>query len=205
MNVPATDLVTLPDGRQVMLIERFDRVRQGSGFARRHAVSALTALDLHESESATASYSDIALKLSDFGAAGRVQADRTELFGRMVFNILASNDADHLRNHAFVWRPESGGWELSPLYDVLPKPQLATARYLHLGVGRQGRLATIPNALSNAALFGLPERDARDVIDRIATTVREWKVCFERQGVKPRDIERVSPAMRHPRDVGWQG
>jgi serine/threonine-protein kinase HipA len=203
LDVPETDLVTLPDGRQVMLIERFDRYKQGAGFARRHAVSALTALELHETESVKASYSDIALKMSDIVAEGRVQADRTELFGRMVFNILVSNNDDHLRNHAFIWQPKTRGWELSPLYDVLPKPQAASTRYLLLGIGKEGRHATIPNALSNAPLFGLLEDKAKEVVDRIATKVREWKVYFEDIGVSRGDIERVSSAMRHPRDVGF--
>lgn len=203
LNVPETDLVQLPDGREVMLVERFDRYKQGTGFGRRHAVSALTALGLHETESANASYSDISLKIGEFAPQGRVQADRTELFGRMVFNILVSNDDDHLRNHAFVWQPRSHGWELSPLYDVLPKPQAATERRLHLSVGKEGRHASIPNALSNAPLFGLRADQAEEVVDRIATKVREWKVYFEAVGVKPVDLERVSSAMRHPRDVGW--
>jgi serine/threonine-protein kinase HipA len=205
LTVPETDLVSLPDGREVMLIERFDRYKQGNGFARRQAVSALTALELHETESVKASYSDIALKMSDFIADGRVQADRTELFGRMVFNIFVSNDDDHLRNHAFIWQPNTRGWELSPLYDVLPKPQAASTRYLHLGIGKEGRHATIPNALSNAPMFGLLEDKAKEIVDRIATKVREWKVYFEDMAVSDDDIDRVSSAMRHPRDVGWDG
>jgi len=72
-----------------------------------------------------------------------------------------------------------------------------------LGVGKEGRLASIPNALSNAPLFGLRDDQAEDVVDGIATKVREWKACFEAVGVKPTDLERVSSAMRHPRDVGW--
>lgn len=201
--VPETDLVTLPDGRQVMLIERFDRYRSGDGFARRHAISALTALDLHETESSKASYSDVALKLGQIGAAGRVQADRDELFGRMVFNILVSNDDDHLRNHALIWQPDGNGWALSPLYDVLPRQQVSSTRYLHLGIGNEGRLATIPNALSRASMFGLRDDRARAIVDRIAMRVREWRVKFDECGVRPEDIEAVSSAMRHPRDVGW--
>lgn len=202
LTVPATDLLRLPDGRDVMLIERFDRVACTGGFARRHAISALTALELHESQSAQASYADISLRLAGIGAKGRVQADRTELFGRMVFNILVSNDDDHLRNHAFVWMPEADGWALSPLYDVLPKPQVSHTRYLHLGVGVEGRLATLPNALSRAPMFGLQESEAREIVDGIARCVREWRVYFEQFGVEDRDIDLVSSAMRHPRDVG---
>jgi serine/threonine-protein kinase HipA len=203
LNVPETDLIDLPDRRQAMLIERFDRYASGSGFARRHAISALTALELHETESSKAAYSDIALKISDIGAKGRVAADRSELFGRMVFNILVSNDDDHLRNHAFVWEPDADGWGLSPLYDVLPKPQVSATRYLHLGVGSEGRLATLPNAVSNAGLFGLQDRQAREIVDRIAICVREWKVYFEQFGVRPKDLDIVAAAIRHPRDVGW--
>lgn len=204
LDVPQTDLIDLPDGRQAMLIERFDRYPSGGGFGRRHAISALTALELHESESSKASYTDIALKISDIGAKGRVAADRSELFGRMVFNILVSNDDDHLRNHAFVWQPEAEGWGLSPLYDVLPKPQVSGTRYLHLGVGAEGRLATLPNALSRAALFGLQDEQAREIVDRIARCVRAWKMCFDRLAVQPEDMEVVAAAIRHPRDVGWE-
>lgn len=201
--VPETDLVRLPKGRDVMLIERFDRYACGHGFARRHAISALTALELDEADSAKASYSDISLKMADIGAAGRVQQDRSELFGRMVFNILVSNDDDHLRNHAFIWEPEANGWALSPLYDVLPKPQVAQERYLHLGIGDQGRFASLPNALSRAALFGLNDRQAREMVGRICSCVREWRTYFDEFEVEPKDMAVVAAAMRHPRDVGW--
>ena len=203
LSVPETDVVHLADGRDVMLIERFDRYASRNGFARRHAISALTALELHESMSPRAAYADISLKISDIGAKGRVQTDRSELFGRMVFNILVSNDDDHLRNHAFVWQPEAQGWALSPLYDVLPKLQIAHTRYLHLSVGAEGRLATIPNALSRAALFGLQDEQAREIVDRIARCVRGWRTHFDQLGVRSEDVNVVASAIRHPRDVGW--
>jgi serine/threonine-protein kinase HipA len=203
LSVPETDLIELPDGREVMLIERFDRHAAGNGFARRHAISALTVLELHESQSAQASYADISLKMADISAAGRVQRDRDELFGRMVFNILVSNDDDHLRNHAFIWEPEGNGWALSPLYDVLPKPQVAQERYLHLGIGKAGRFASIPNALSNAGLFGLNEGRAKEIVDRICMRVREWRTYFDQYQIRPKDMEIVASAMRRPRDVGW--
>ena len=203
LSVPETDLIRLPDGRDVMLIERFDRYAAGNSFARRHAISALTALELHETDSAKASYSDISLKMAQIGAAGRVQRDRSELFGRMVFNILVSNDDDHLRNHAFIWEPDAQGWSLSPLYDVLPKPQVAQERYLHLGVGGQGRFASIPNALSESALFGLNDVKAREIVDRICMHVREWRTHFDEFQIHPKDMETVTNAIRHPRDVGW--
>jgi serine/threonine-protein kinase HipA len=201
LQVPQTDLLTLADGRSVMLIERFDRIPAKSSWYRRHVVSALTLLGLHEAQSPTASYADLANRLTTFAAEGMVGGDRAELFRRMVFNILVSNDDDHLRNHAFIWSPLGRGWQLSPLYDVVPKPQVATERYLHLGVGAQGRLATLDNALSHASQFGLTSAEASQLIERIALKTREWRNTFERLGVTEAECNRVQAAFRRPRDV----
>src|SRR3546814_8236505 len=48
----------------------------------------------------------------------------------------------------------------SDLYDVVPRPQLAQERMLHLAVGPQGRLARLDNALAGAGRFGLLPPDA---------------------------------------------
>jgi serine/threonine-protein kinase HipA len=54
LNVPGTDLVRLADGRNVMLIERFDRAALSDGsFSRKHCVSALTWSSPLGSESVT--------------------------------------------------------------------------------------------------------------------------------------------------------
>src|SRR3546814_17136977 len=83
---------------------------------------------------------------SDVCSSDLIASDRHELFARMVFNIMVSNDDDHLRNHAFLFDAQGAGWRLSPLYDVVPRPKLAQERMLHLAVGPQGRLARLDNA-----------------------------------------------------------
>ena len=45
----------------------------------------------------------------------------------MVFSLLASNCADHLRNHGFLMR-KPGRWGLSPAYDLNPVPEIERAR-----------------------------------------------------------------------------
>ena len=45
------------------------------------------------------------------------EADCQELFRRMVFNILANNTDDHIKNFSFVMQ-EDGSWRLSPAYDI---------------------------------------------------------------------------------------
>lgn len=204
LNVPRTRMETLADERQVMLIERFDRKPLARGIGRRHMVSALTLLALHEQDSPDSSYGAIADALGVHGVSGQIASDRSELFARMVFNILVSNDDDHLRNHAFLYDAERGGWSLSPLYDVVPKPQVAQERMLHLSVGPQGRLARLDNAMAGAGRFGLLPPDAARIIDRIVGTVRSWRDTFEGLGVPARECDRMASAFRRAADIGMR-
>jgi len=210
LRVPQTRLIQLADSRDVMLIERFDRVPLPEGkpgkpgqLGKRHVVSALTMLRMHEFDAGAAAYADLADTLGALGASGFVAEDKVELFRRMVFNILVTNDDDHLRNHAFVWDGAHRGWRLSDLYDVVPKPQLGTERFLVLGVGpAAGRLATLDNALSAAGRFGILRHAAADIIVRVAAVVREWRMHFEAFGVSVAECDKIASAFRKPRDIG---
>lgn len=202
LDVPRVRMEALDVGRQVMLIERFDRVLLPGGTGRRHMVSALTLLALHEHESPDSSYAAIADALGQHGVGGCIARDRNELYARMVFNILVTNDDDHLRNHAFLYDAEAAGWRLSPLYDVVPKPQIARDRILHLSLGPQGRSARLDNALAGAGRFGLLPPDAAKIIDRVVRAVRSWRDTFERLGVSERECDQVASAFRRAGDIG---
>jgi len=201
IQVPRTQRIRLGDERDVMLIERFDRGDEAAGYPRTHMVSALTMLGLHEHDR-SASYTDLCRVIEQFGVSGHVQADRAELYRRMVFNIMVTNDDDHLRNHAFLYDATSDGWRLSPLYDVVPRPMLATERYLALGVGEQGRVATLDNALSQCEQFGLTKPAAAAIITSVVAAVRSWRESFEALEVPSRECDRVAPAFRRAADIG---
>lgn len=194
--------ITLAQGTDVMLIARFDRVGAGATMTRKHFISALTLLGCSETDSPNKNYVDIADAMRRYGAAPMLADNLKELFARMVFNILVSNDDDHLRNHGMLWVPQHDAWELSPLYDVVPKPTHATERFLHLGIGERGRLATLDNALSWYSRFGLTRASAIEVIGRVWSVVREWKGRFEEFGVSGSEIDKIGSAFRHARDIG---
>jgi serine/threonine-protein kinase HipA len=215
LNVPALDMCTIGE-RKIMLIRRFDRywlapdgvvgasdnlfqTQPGEG-RREHRlgfVSGLTMVACDETESRTKAYTDLAQAVRDHCHPSVIRADNAELFKRMVFNILVSNDDDHLRNHGFLWDPRLHGWRLSPLYDVLPRASHATERFLHLGVGPQGRLATLDNALAAHARFTLSKAEALLMMAQVWQTVRAWKVYFEQFGVTDPEIGKIAPAFRH--------
>lgn len=204
LRVPQLQLISLADDRNVMMIRRFDRLSEEQGFSKIHMVSALTMLGVHESESHQAHYADIARVIEQHGAVGSVKEDRMELFKRMVFNILVSNDDDHLRNHAFVQSEQADGWRLSPLYDVVPRNSGSHERFLHLSVGPRGRLSTLDNALDGAAQFGLDTTEAAAAIHEVSVVTREWMSYFEELKVPSRLIGQVKDAFRRPSDIGMQ-
>jgi serine/threonine-protein kinase HipA len=82
-------------GKDVLLIERFDRIRHDSSWRRRAMVSALTLFELDEMMTAYASYE----KLSEIIRHRFKDAKATlrESFARIVFNILCGNADDHAR------------------------------------------------------------------------------------------------------------
>jgi serine/threonine-protein kinase HipA len=204
LDVPDTRLVRLDGERVAMLIARFDREPVEGGFARRHMVSALTMLGVSELESSEQSYEGIAGIISARGSAAHVESDRIELFKRMVFNILVTNNDDHLRNHAFLHDPAGRGWRLSPLYDVVPSPEVGTDRFLSLAAGPQGRAARLDNALAGAGAFGLRRREAVRIIEQLVACTRAWRNTFDACGVSERDSDAVTSAFRRAGDIGMR-
>jgi len=83
----------------------------------------------------------------------------------------------------------------------MPRASLASERFLHLGIGDQGRLAHLDNAYSAKERFGLLPRDAARITDRVWRVVRQWKQHFESLGVPAEQIDRIAPAFRHIDDV----
>ncbi len=192
LDVPPLDFRCVLD-RDIYLIERFDRIPHGNWLERRPFASGLTMLGAHESEVSSFSYADLAGAIRQFGT--EVRQDLHELFRRMLLNILVTNDDDHLRNHGFLFDGE--GWRLSPLYDVVPKPQLGLERRLVLGVGPEGRNATIENALAGAAVFDLSHDDAKAIAENMSRTVAtRWEQLFTEAGISAADRKRFATCFR---------
>jgi serine/threonine-protein kinase HipA len=174
-------------GQDIYLIERFDRTNNAKYF-RIPFISGLTITGAHESESSQQSYRRLAEQLRLFGSDP--VKDSKELWQRMLFNILCNNTDDHLRNHGFLW--DGKGWRLSPAYDIVPYPQVSLERDLAIGVGRNGRQATLKNALSDAASFGLSQSQAVALaVDAQKKVKANWEEVFKKSGIIGAELERL--------------
>ena len=162
-------------GKDVLLIERFDRQKATDGWQRRAMVSALTLLKLDEMMARYASYEDLATVIRYRFASPKETLE--ELFARMVFNVLCGNTDDHARNHAAFWN----GTELTltPAYDVCPQSRAggeATQAMLIMGERRGSQISL---CLKAAPLFLLNANEAIALVaNQIRAIKRFWKeVC----------------------------
>ncbi len=164
-------------GKDVLLIERFDRVKTDHGWTRRQMVSALTLFGLDEMMGRYGSYQDLAQIIR----ARFAEPKKTlrELYGRLVFNVLCGNTDDHARNHAAFW--SRGVLTLTPAYDICPQNRTgreANQAMLLIGENRTSRLST---CLEAAVHFLLTEKAAVELIERqIVETHANWAgICDE--------------------------
>ena len=196
IRVPLCRVISIM-GRDIFLIERFDRYGEHQNPQRQHFVSAMTMTGAKEMTKG--SYGDIARAIRRFGPADSLQTDLTELFRRMVFNILCNNSDDHLRNHGFIFDVESRMWRLSPVYDLVPQPhwQQDEPGRLTIGVGQQGTRATIENALSRTADFGLKREAAEKIILEMAGIIRNcWQEEHQKAGLPEDKLQALRRSYR---------
>lgn len=111
ITVPETRLLESQRGSAHFLTRRFDRASGGRRI-HVHTFSGLTHTPVRE----PMEYGEL-LELT----RGLVGGDAVvaEIFRRAAFNILAGNDDDHGRNHAFLMDAD-GQWSLAPAYDLNP-------------------------------------------------------------------------------------
>jgi serine/threonine-protein kinase HipA len=174
-------------GKDVLLVERFDRIRVDRGVWKRKAmVSALTLFGLDEMMARYASYAELTEIIRH--RFTRPRETLRELFGRLVFNILCGNTDDHARNHAAFW--DGKQLTLTPAYDICPQNRSgneASQAMLIVGDDRRSRLATCIDA---APAFQIDAATAENLIARQIRALRSsWDEIMAEAKVS--EIERA--------------
>jgi serine/threonine-protein kinase HipA len=129
-----------------------------------------------------------ALEHYDFNAAGEYGYEQafmsiqklnlgyptlTEMFRRMVFNIVSRNQDDHTHNIAFLM-DETGRWELSPAFDITWafNPSGVWTNHHQMSVNGKRDGFNRSDLIDTALRFGIKNPD--DTLDRILAIVKEW-------------------------------
>ena len=119
------------------------------------------------------------------------ETDCSEVFRRMVFNILANNTDDHNKNFSFVMS-EDGFWRLSPAYDITYifdnggfLPNEDHCMYIRAKLRNITRDDVIQFAKDN----GIRRPDA--VIREVASSLKQFRTVALKYGVSEQWIGRV--------------
>ena len=164
-------------GKDVLLIERFDRSKIESGWTRKSMVSALTLFGLSDMSARYASYEDFAYMIR----VRFIEPKKTlkELFGRVVFNILCGNNDDHARNHAAFW--DGKELTLTPAYDICPQARTGNESTQAMKIIGNNGYSQLKTCLMAAHHFLLSEKEAIEIFNTFQENIRNhWdSVCDE--------------------------
>lgn len=164
-------------GKDVLLIERFDRSKIESGWTRKSMVSALTLFGLSDMTARYASYEDFAHMIR----TRFIEPKKTlkELFGRVVFNILCGNNDDHARNHAAFW--DGKDLTLTPAYDICPQARTGNESTQAMKIIGNNGYSQLKTCLMAAHHFLLCEKEAIEIFNTFQENIcNHWdSVCDE--------------------------
>ncbi len=176
LNVAPVDVFETA-GKEVLLIERFDRTKGKTGWQRRALVSALTMLELDELEARYASYEELAELIRHRFTDPKDTLK--ELYGRICFNVLCGNTDDHARNHAAFWHGKM--LTLTPAYDICPQGRSGNEATQAMLIKGENRMSTLATCLTAAPDFHLNEAEALAIMEAQITTIADnWAaICGE--------------------------
>jgi serine/threonine-protein kinase HipA len=184
------------DGREVFLVERFDRCGDPNQPQRHLFASAHTVLGLEAHTTpgdARRSYLVLAEQMRRWITDEvALQTDLQELWRRMAYNALVGNGDDHPRNHGLL--NDGTGWRLSKAFDITPLTTFI--RVMAMGVAPDGSQECSPfNLLSACPYFGVDQREAATWLGDAAVHVaNHWQQRLLDNGVPAGQIGKFAPA-----------
>jgi len=162
-------MMTHAAGKDVLLIQRFDRTRVPGGWRRHQMISCLTLLELDEMNARYASYEDFATVIRHRFV--QPKATLRELFSRLTFNVLCGNTDDHARNHAAFWN--GSDLELTPAYDICPQARAGGEAGQAMLIHGNLNFSRIELCLTSAASFLLSDQEAEAIVAHQIVTIRD--------------------------------
>ncbi len=166
-------------GRQVLLVERFDRTPGGG---RRLLVSVRTLLQNRVAEEPARMGYDSYPLLAEEIRTRFVEPTTTmrELFARITFNILCGNTDDHAKNHAAFW--DGLSLALTPAFDICPQPGFSVGAEQAMAFGTNGdRVSQVARCVDHAHTYRLAREEAAALVDHQIDTIRSsWHAACDR-------------------------
>jgi len=179
------------NGRRHFMTRRFDRGQRGEKL-HMQTLGALAHFDYNQA--GAYSYEQA------FEVMRRLRVpmtDAEEMFRRMVFNVLARNQDDHVKNIAFLM-DRSGTWSLAPAYDMSynhnPDGAWTSSHQMTIQDKRDG--FTRADLIACANVVGIRAKRADAILRQVADAVSRWTDVAHDAGVTEAWIGDIGRAHR---------
>ncbi|MEE9382985.1 MAG: type II toxin-antitoxin system HipA family toxin [Nannocystaceae bacterium] len=161
------------------LTKRFDRV---SGNEKLHMQSLAALRHLDFLDAGADSYETAMYTMTRLGLS---IDEREQQLSRAVFNVLARNQDDHVKNIAFLMDAQ-GNWSLSPAYDVTFafNPEGPWTRRHQMSIGGKLDDFSKEDLLGLARQGNIPKRSALRLFERVAAAVANWPTHAKAAGLE---------------------
>lgn len=185
------------NGRHHFMTRRFDRTPAGLKI-HMQSLAALAHLDFRQ---VGAHSYEQAFQVID---ALRLPASAAEQqFRRMVFNVVARNQDDHVKNIAFLM-DRSGKWRLSPAFDVIyaynPEGRWTARHQMSVNGKRDGFTLEDLGAVGRVA--SMKRGKAAEIFAEVREAVRSWPALAAEAGIEERRIEAIGRTHRLDLPIG---
>ena len=179
------------NGRRHFMTKRFDRL-EGGGKLHMQSLCGMAHYDFNQ---AGAYGYEQALQV--IRRLGLPMAAIEEQFRRMVFNIVARNQDDHVKNIAFLM-DKSGNWSLSPAFDMTysyqPDGKWTSSHQMTMNGKRSGFTRDDFKACAKSA--SMKRGRAETIIQEVRNVVVQWRNYAEESRVNPQQRDKIETALR---------
>lgn len=181
INLPQTRIFETSEGDRFFGIKRFDR--EGT---RRFHIHTFGNLIQSNFRIPSADYSDL-LKATSLLTRNHQEVLRA--YRRMVFNVLAHNRDDHVKNFSFIMNDQTGEWGLSPAYDLLFSHGPGGEHTMTLS--GEGKNPGRDQFLKLSTQIGVSGKDAEMIIEEVQAGISQWRIIAQEVGVSTQSIDEI--------------
>lgn len=177
--------------RRHFMTRRFDRTASGEKL-HMQSLGALRHLDFNVP--GAHSYEQAFQTIQQLGLPASASE---EMYRRMVFNIVARNQDDHVKNIAFLMDKE-GTWSLSPAYDVMysynPGGKHTQLHQMTMNGRRDG--FTLADFSASARVANLKQGRETIILREVVEAVSEWEKFADQAEVPKAKVASIRAAHR---------
>lgn len=118
-------------------------------------------------------------------------------FRRMVFNVVARNQDDHVKNIAFLM-DQQGKWSLAPAFDLTYayNPDGRWTKHHQMTINGKQDEFTLEDFRTCAATVGLKRGRAEAILDEVRAVVARWPKYAEEADVRPSQRDSIRSTLR---------